>query len=161
MSSQILDVPAKHSFSVTGFLDRVWNSLAESAIQSGWAPLTRLAEAAVISYVFIAESHLETTNICPRLMQKITIGQLRVVTSEHTYTFPSQDSMSETQNEKPELKAELRVVSDTFWVRLCAMGDLGFSEAYMYGDVECDDLISLFQVRCLVGSKTSNPVLMA
>jgi len=30
------------------------------------------------------------------------------------------------------------------------MGDLGFAEAYMYGDVECDDLISLFRVSCQV-----------
>lgn len=26
------------------------------------------------------------------------------------------------------------------------MSDLGFSEAYMYGEVECDDLIPLFLV---------------
>ncbi|EPQ54577.1 cyclopropane-fatty-acyl-phospholipid synthase [Gloeophyllum trabeum ATCC 11539] len=46
----------------------------------------------------------------------------------------------------PELKAELRVVNDVFWVRLCTMSDLGFAEAYMYGDVECDDLVSVFMM---------------
>lgn len=26
------------------------------------------------------------------------------------------------------------------------MSDLGFAEAFMYGDVECDDLVTLFKV---------------
>jgi cyclopropane-fatty-acyl-phospholipid synthase len=78
------------------------------------------------------------------LMQNISIGQLRVLTYSHIYTFP--DPSLQVENDKPDLQAELRVVHDVFWVRLCAMGDLGFAEAYMYGDVECDDLVSLFQV---------------
>lgn len=76
-------------------------------------------------------------------MQKISIGQLRVLTYSHIYVFPAP---STTENSKPDLKAELRVVNDVFWFRLCTMGDLGFSEAYMYGDVECDDLVSIFKV---------------
>jgi cyclopropane-fatty-acyl-phospholipid synthase len=40
----------------------------------------------------------------------------------------------------------LRVINNTFWVRLCMMGDLGFAEAYMFGDVQCEDLISTFLV---------------
>jgi hypothetical protein len=82
-----------------------------------------------------------------RIMQKITIGQLRVLTPEHIYTFPPKSLVNGADNGKLGSKAELRVLSDTFWVRLCAMGDLGFAEAYMYGDVECDDLVALFQVR--------------
>jgi cyclopropane-fatty-acyl-phospholipid synthase len=76
-------------------------------------------------------------------MQKISVGQLRVLTYSHIYTFPapSNQAIDKTQG----LKAELRVINDAFWVRLCTMGDLGFAEAYMYGDVECDDLVSLFQ----------------
>jgi len=76
-------------------------------------------------------------------MGNITIGQLRVLTCSHTYTFPSPSVQAE--NKKPDLKAELRVVDDAFWVRLCTMSDVGFAEAYMYGDVECDDLVSVFQ----------------
>ncbi|KAF8158538.1 CFS1-like protein [Crassisporium funariophilum] len=70
-------------------------------------------------------------------MQNIAVGQLRVVTDTQVYTFP---------RPVDELKAELRVVNDAFWVRLCAMGDLGFAEAYMYGDVQCSDLVSLFKI---------------
>ena len=81
-------------------------------------------------------------------MQNITKGHLRVLTYSHIYNFPSPDSSTakDSTNAMPDLKAELRVVNDVFWIRLCTMGDLGFAEAYMYGDVECDDLVSMFLV---------------
>ncbi|KAF8895131.1 S-adenosyl-L-methionine-dependent methyltransferase [Infundibulicybe gibba] len=127
MSEQLLDTPSKHAFSVSGLADKAWNTICETAFRTGWTPITRLAQAAVIA-----------------LMQNIAVGQLRVLTYSHIYTFPP--PTSEAVNASPNLKAELRVVNDVFWVRLCAMGDLGFAEAYMYGDVECDDLVSLFQI---------------
>lgn len=80
-------------------------------------------------------------------MQKITKGHLRVLTFEHIYNFPAVDNAHEDTN-----KAELRVVNDVFWIRLCAMGDLGFAEAYMYGDVECDDLVAIFQASIACSS---------
>ena len=79
-----------------------------------------------------------------RLMQWIMNGHLRVLTFEHIYNFPA---VSNDFNTALNLKSELHVSNNVFWIRLCAMGDLGFAEAYMYGDVECDDLVSLFQVR--------------
>lgn len=45
----------------------------------------------------------------------------------------------------PGLTAQFRVLNPTFWIRLCMMSDLGFAEAYMYGDAECDDLPTLFK----------------
>ncbi|KAF9267297.1 cyclopropane-fatty-acyl-phospholipid synthase [Marasmius fiardii PR-910] len=124
MSSQLLDTPVKHPISVSGLADRAINNVIEVVLRTGWTPLTKLAEAAVVA-----------------LMRNITKGRLRVLTFSHIYTFPDH-SAENTEGHK----ADLRVVKDTFWVRLCAMGDLGFSEAYMYGDVECDDLVSLFQI---------------
>ncbi|KAG8807746.1 hypothetical protein FRC17_004282, partial [Serendipita sp. 399] len=50
------------------------------------------------------------------------------------------------RNEHPEVRAHLTVVHDTFWIRLAMMSDLGFAEAFMYGDVECSDLNSLFML---------------
>jgi hypothetical protein len=73
-------------------------------------------------------------------MQNITKGQLRVLTYSQIYSFPPVGAATDKAN----MKAELRVVNDAFWLRLCLMSDLGFSEAFMYGDVECDDLVSLF-----------------
>ncbi|KAJ3858646.1 CFS1-like protein [Lentinula novae-zelandiae] len=87
-------------------------------------------------------------------MRNIKQGQLKVFTFSHIYTFPSHQTTA--QIEDGGHQAELRVVNDVFWVRLCAMGDLGFAEAYMYGDVECDDLISLFQIFLNNRSHLSN-----
>ncbi|KAJ7643992.1 CFS1-like protein [Roridomyces roridus] len=72
-------------------------------------------------------------------MQNMTEGQLRVLTYSHIYQFPTVGLASDDS----VTKAELRVSNDAFWLRLCLMSDLGFSEAYMYGEVECDDLVSL------------------
>ncbi|KAJ7147133.1 CFS1-like protein [Mycena crocata] len=78
-------------------------------------------------------------------MQNITQGQLRVLTYSHIYTFPALGAVADDSH----TKAELRVANDTFWLRLCLMSDLGFAEAYMYGDVECDDLVSLFHASTI------------
>ncbi|KAJ7677474.1 CFS1-like protein [Mycena rosella] len=75
-------------------------------------------------------------------MQNISQGQLRVLTYSHIYSFPTVGAASDDS----QTKAELRVANDAFWLRLCLMSDLGFAEAYMYGDVECDDLVSLFNI---------------
>ena len=69
-------------------------------------------------------------------MQKIDQGHLRVRSGDRAHAFG-------VETEEP---VEIRVLKDTFWVRLCLMGDLGFAEAYMYGEVECDDLVALFKV---------------
>ncbi|KAJ3830653.1 cyclopropane-fatty-acyl-phospholipid synthase [Lentinula raphanica] len=134
MASQLLDTPAKHPVSFVGLADSAWNRLLEAALKTGWKPVTKLAEAAVVA-----------------LMRNMTKGQLTVFTFDQIYSFPSRPETSE-----PGHHAELRVVNDVFWVRLCTMGDLGFAEAYMYGDVECDDLVSLFQMFLDNRSRLSN-----
>ncbi|KIK57142.1 hypothetical protein GYMLUDRAFT_46375 [Collybiopsis luxurians FD-317 M1] len=126
MSDQLLDTPSKHALSLSGLADRAWNRFTETAIKTGWTPITKLSEAAVVA-----------------LMRNMTKGQLKVFTFSHIYTFPAHQRDHHSEAER---RAELRVVNDVFWVRLCAMGDLGFAEAYMYGDVECDDLVSLFSI---------------
>ena len=78
------------------------------------------------------------------MLSRISEGHLRILTQNTTYDFPDT-----CKTDDHDLKAELKVVSDTFWIRLATMGDLGFAEAYMYGDVDCEDLISTFTV-CLV-----------
>jgi cyclopropane-fatty-acyl-phospholipid synthase len=53
MSKQLLDTPAKHPFSVTALVDRTWNRASEAAFKTGWTPVTRLAEAAVVAYYIL------------------------------------------------------------------------------------------------------------
>lgn len=79
-------------------------------------------------------------------MERIEKGQLIIITPRQTYTFPLPGSKADKENPLPDLKAQMRVIDDSAWIRMCTMSDLGFSEAYMYGEVECDDLISLFKV---------------
>lgn len=43
-------------------------------------------------------------------------------------------------------RVEIVVKNDAFWVRLFLFGDMGFAEAYMLNDFECEDLTSFFQV---------------
>lgn len=91
-----------------------------------------------------------------RLLKNIAVGQLSIRTDSHHYLFPavalgnSSNSVNNqgtgSSNGRWSPHAELRIINNTFWVRLCAMSDLGFGEAFMYGDVECDDLVSLFEV---------------
>lgn len=79
-------------------------------------------------------------------MSRVTKGRLRIVTDSHVYIFPPPGSLADKQNPVPGLTAEFRVLNPTFWIRLCMMSDLGFAEAYMYGDAECNDLPALFKV---------------
>ncbi|KAH7870932.1 S-adenosyl-L-methionine-dependent methyltransferase [Lentinula edodes] len=141
MTDQLLDTPFKHPVSFTGLADNAWNRLSEAALSTGWKPVTKLAEAAVVAQVQLFFFYFQQ-------------GQLKVLTFSHIYTFPSHETTARIEDGGH--KAELRVVNDVFWVRLCAMGDLGFAEAYMYGDVECDDLISLFQIFLNNRSHLSN-----
>lgn len=92
-------------------------------------------------------------------MEKITRGQLRVLTTEAIYTFgspaiytpehPNPDK-GHVPSKEDELRAEIKVVNDAFWIRMLLLSDLGFSEAYMYGDIEVSSLPDIFKVRSLV-----------
>ncbi|KAH9841488.1 Mycolic acid cyclopropane synthetase-domain-containing protein [Rhodofomes roseus] len=42
--------------------------------------------------------------------------------------------------------ATITVRDPVFWLRLATQGDLGFAEAFMYGEVDCLDLTALFEV---------------
>lgn len=43
-------------------------------------------------------------------------------------------------------RVELVVKKSAFWMRLILFADMGFSEAYMLGEVDCTDLTAFFQV---------------
>ena len=146
MSSQLLDVPYKHSSSIWSLADNALTATCEAVLTAGYAPVTNLAEKAMVSYVTLLSYMLSLPVALiltgPSVLKNITVGHLRIVTDKRTYEFPAHGT--DTGHEEPH--AELRVINDAFWVRLCAMGALGFAEAYMFGDVICEDLISIFVV---------------
>ncbi|KAG9119661.1 hypothetical protein FRC07_005209 [Ceratobasidium sp. 392] len=128
MSDQLLKTASTHGTSLVGLFDAAFSRTMDAVASVSWTPLARLTESGVVA-----------------LMQRITIGHLRVLTSSHIYNFPApEDGVA---REGPS--AELRVVKDSFWIRLATMSDLGFAEAFMYGDVECDDLVTLFKIFLL------------
>ncbi|KAH8102191.1 cyclopropane-fatty-acyl-phospholipid synthase [Cristinia sonorae] len=132
MSSQLLATPSQHPFSLASFADKVWLATTESAIKSRWlTPLCGLAESAIV---------------------KITEGQLIIHTATKTYLFPP------TPRSAPhgDVKGEIRVLKPTFWLRLAAMSDMGFAEAYMFQEIDCDDLIGVFSVFILNKEKLSS-----
>lgn len=43
-------------------------------------------------------------------------------------------------------RVELVVKKSAFWMRLVLFADMGFAEAFMLGEVECDDLTAFFKV---------------
>lgn len=43
-------------------------------------------------------------------------------------------------------RVHLVVKKSAFWMRLLLFADMGFSEAYMLGEVDCNDLTAFFQV---------------
>ncbi|EGG01939.1 uncharacterized protein MELLADRAFT_38847 [Melampsora larici-populina 98AG31] len=62
-------------------------------------------------------------------MEKISVGELRVLTEQGIYTFGK-------TTPEDDLRAEIRVINDAFWVRMFMLSDLGFAEAYMVGDIQ-------------------------
>ncbi|KAJ3930681.1 MAG: cyclopropane-fatty-acyl-phospholipid synthase [Lentinula lateritia] len=74
------------------------------------------------------------TSILSVLSDAISVGQLTITDSEGSRTYGRYRKGSNT--------VQLAVINDAFWLRLMFSGDLGFSEAYMVGDIEVEDLKS-------------------
>ena len=109
-----------------------------------WGPALSVSKAAVTS-----------------LLNKIEIGQLVIVDETTGQTIIYGQKIAKEHSRKTNgvngvngatkrtgavRKAELVVKREAFWVRLFLFADMGFAEAYMLGDFECDDLTSFFEV---------------
>ncbi|KAF7341156.1 CFS1-like protein [Mycena venus] len=120
-SSQLLSTPATHSrYSLFHVLDTVWCSFTETITNTGWRVLHPLAQSNILS-----------------ILNKITVGRITVVTESKTHDFGVSDAA---------LHATLHVKSETFWMRVALFTDLGLAEAFMFGDVDCEDISSLIQI---------------
>ncbi|SGY84757.1 BQ5605_C009g05718 [Microbotryum silenes-dioicae] len=120
--------------------DRFVNGGKDMLLSKSWTPLVVIARTTIIS-----------------MMERIERGQLRVITKEDgIFTFgtpaifndehPNPNKQQEPNPARDEIRAEITVLNDAFWVRMLLLADLGFSEAYMNGDIEVDDLDALFKV---------------
>lgn len=122
MTSRLLSTPATHSWSLTGLAEKAWTTTTGSLYGAGSGPLCRVAEAGAVA-----------------VLRNITEGSLHIYTPDQHYAFPEKHSPDSSS------PAEIHVRNPTFWLRLATMGDLGFAESYMFGDIDCD-LIKVFSV---------------
>jgi len=132
-ATQLLNTPTTHSLS---YLRRVTSSLSRGAIGLTWSPLAGLARDNIITY-----------------LSQIERGELVISTKEQTWEFGKADS------EFPGLKVQLRVKNDKFWSRVALFTDIGLAEAYMLGDVDCDDISTLLKIFIINRSRLGEPSL--
>ncbi|KAI0712318.1 cyclopropane-fatty-acyl-phospholipid synthase [Earliella scabrosa] len=113
--------------------------------------------AGLLSSVVASSSALFKPSLCSvaekaatALLQNISNGTLIIHTPARTYCFGEHQELHGEPTEEPQNAlapvAELTVRNPNFWLRLCGMGDLGFAEAFMYGEVDCEDLVKVFLV---------------
>lgn len=117
------DSAKSYTSSLLGLADAVTHRLASTLTSMSYGPVVSAARAAILAM----------------MNQSIKYGKLRILTDQGVYTFPP-DAKDDVEG------AEIRVIRDTFWLRLVTLGDLGFAEAYMSGDCEVSDLVKVFQV---------------
>ncbi|KAF7290285.1 CFS1-like protein [Mycena indigotica] len=127
----LLDTPATHSrYSVFRLLDAAWSTFTET-----------LSSTSLRALHPIARRNIEG------LLANITVGKLTVATAsesgsnadDHVVDFGQTDA-------EPLLHATLRVRSPSFWMRVALFTDLGLAEAFMFGDVDCDNISALIQI---------------
>ncbi|KAL8279229.1 hypothetical protein RQP46_008266 [Phenoliferia psychrophenolica] len=127
---------------IADLVDKLGHGVKEILVSKSWGPIVVAARTTIIS-----------------LMERLERGQLRVVTPEgKLYTFGTpaiyndkfpNPNKSAVPSAADEIRTELRVVNDAFWVRMLLLADLGFSEAYMCGDIEVDNLEDIFKLFIL------------
>ncbi|KAF8813872.1 CFS1-like protein, partial [Phlegmacium glaucopus] len=76
-------------------------------------------------------------------LSKITIGEVTIISPERTWHFGSPSAAH------PELNSILKVRSKAFWTRIAIFTDVGLAEAFMYGDVDCDDITVMLKILIL------------
>ncbi|KAI4205404.1 MAG: hypothetical protein LQ350_000446 [Teloschistes chrysophthalmus] len=99
-----------------------------------WSPLVRLSRAAVLN-----------------LLSRVEIGYLLISDTDGSETVCGERWPKE---EGPA--TELKVLKETFWVRLLLFADMGFAESFMLGEVACSDLVSFFKIFILNREHLSN-----
>ncbi len=87
---------------------------AETLSSTGHGVLSSISVCSVSSSI---EADFLARNSILALMSKITKGKLRVLTAQRVYEFGDLESPEDHV-------AELKVVNETFWVRMLIAGDL-------------------------------------
>lgn len=110
-----------------------------------WDPLVSLARSSVCSLFSRLQVGLLTIHDVDGTVAYYGDASL-IAAAEAQKGGASGSSSPGLRLEKEPIKAELDIQKDTFWVRMFFGADLGFSEAYMAGEVLTPDLGDCFSV---------------
>ncbi|KAK4574724.1 hypothetical protein LTR86_001565 [Recurvomyces mirabilis] len=119
-------------------------ALANYAGSYAWPPLLSISRGGILA-----------------LLRQIQIGSLQIIDTDGSLTVCGSPKRADGNDEKSVYAiphAELRVLSDLFWVRLLVFADMGFAESYMLGEVACPDITAFFKVFIVNRPHLSNGV---
>ncbi|TBU38075.1 Mycolic acid cyclopropane synthetase-domain-containing protein [Dichomitus squalens] len=125
-ATQVLHTRTPYGRSIGQTLDSLWTYVGE-----------RLA---TLSLPF-GETQLKTSIL--RSLSSISQGRLTIKTPDGDYVFGAAPVHGSSTS---PLDITLKVRDDAFWRRLLLFSDLGLAEAFMLGEVECDDMSGLLQI---------------
>lgn len=112
-----------------------------------WGPALTVSRAAVTS-LFNKIENGQLVIVDETTGQTTSYGQK--VAKEHSKKTNGSNGVNGVNGTKKKTglvrRVEIVVKKEAFWVRLFLFADMGFAEAYMLGDFECDDLTSFFEV---------------
>ncbi|KAI0366500.1 cyclopropane-fatty-acyl-phospholipid synthase [Pilatotrama ljubarskyi] len=78
------------------------------------------------------------SSILSVLRSAISVGYMRIEDRDQTFCFGNDKTAG--------VVVHMRVLNGRFWTRIFSSGDLGFSEAYMIGEVEIENLKSIMDL---------------
>ena len=112
--------------------ERLFDGVKEGLLGYSFGPASSFARKLIIAY-----------------FDRIQVGKLVIddVAGGCTLVFPVDSSASKSTTTP---YAKITVKNAAFWLRLLLMNDVGFSEAYMFGDIDVDDLTELFKVAVAI-----------
>ncbi|QIW99738.1 hypothetical protein AMS68_005256 [Peltaster fructicola] len=93
------------------------------------------------------------------ILRRIQIGSLTIHDTDGSITICGSPHVNENDGEKSVHTiphAELRIHNDMFWIRMMFFADMGFSESFMLGEVDCPDLTAFFRLFLLNKNHLSN-----
>ncbi|KAK7038374.1 CFS1-like protein [Favolaschia claudopus] len=129
-STQLLKTPTTHSpYSLFRILDSFWSCFAEVLTSAGSRVLNPIAESTVLN-----------------ALTSITTGKITLITNPSS---PESTTHRFGDPSAADLEVTIRVNSAAFYTRIALFTDLGLAEAFMFGDIDCDDISTLIQILIL------------
>lgn len=86
-------------------------------------------------------------------LNRIEIGQLVIEEHGESTVYGSQNLVI---GSPPIPVTTLKIMDDTFWLRVAAFSDMGLAESYMLGEFECPDLTTFFRIFIMNRGQLSN-----